>query len=108
MALSREQLQKLSDEVGSQRSLLICCAAYRVKKLDDFSNLTLKKIPLAVMSKCEWGKDDYSLEIKALPDAPKESAEELVTIVKELPTSKRQARKTLAQQPMLFGMEDDE
>ena len=106
--LSREQLQKLSDEVGSQRSLLICCAAYRVKKLDDFPNLTLKKIPLAVMSKCEWGKDDYSLEIKALPDAPKESAEELVTIVKELPTSKRQARKTLAQQPMLFGMEDDE
>ena len=106
--LSREQLQKLSDEVGSQRSLLICCAAYRVKKLDDFPNLTLKKIPLAVMSKCEWGKDDYSLEIKALPDAPKESAEELVTIVKELPKSKRQARKTLAQQPMLFGMEDDE
>lgn len=68
--LSREQLQKLSDEVGSQRSLLICCAAYRVKKLDDFPNLTLKKIPLAVMSKCEWGKDYYSLEIKALPDAP--------------------------------------
>ncbi|MFN8741845.1 MAG: site-specific DNA-methyltransferase [Pirellula sp.] len=106
--LSREQLQKLSDEVGSQRSLLICCAAYRVKKLDDFPNLTLKKIPLAVMSKCEWGKDDYSLEIKALPDAPKESTEELVTIVKELPKSKRQARKTLAQQPMLFGMEDDQ
>jgi adenine-specific DNA-methyltransferase len=26
--ISREQLQKLSDEVGSQRSLLICCAAY--------------------------------------------------------------------------------
>lgn len=106
--LSREQLQKLSDEVGSQRSLLICCAAYRVKKLDDFPNLTLKKIPLAVMSKCEWGKDDYSLEIKALPDAPKESAEELVTIVKELPKSKRQARKTLAQQPMLFSVEDDQ
>lgn len=106
--LSREQLQKLSDEVGSQRSLLICCAAYRVKKLDDFPNLTLKKIPLAVMSKCEWGKDDYSLEIKALPDAPKDSAEELVTIVKDLPKSKRQARKTLAQQPMLFSVEDDQ
>ena len=43
-----------------------------------------------------------------IPDAPKESAEELVTIVKELPTSKRQARKTLAQQPMLLGMEDDQ
>nr|MCU0721469.1 hypothetical protein [Pirellula sp.] len=45
---------------------------------------------------------------QSLPDAPKESAEELVTIVKELPKSKRQARKTLAQQPMLFSVEDDQ
>jgi adenine-specific DNA-methyltransferase len=104
--LSREQLQKLSDEVGSQRSLLICCAAFRVKKLDDFPNLTLKKIPLAVMSKCEWGKDDYSLEIKALPDAPEQQSAELVEITKDLPKTKRKARKAVAQQSMLFTSED--
>ena len=58
---------KLSDEVGPSRSLVIYCCAFRVRNLDDFPNLTLKKIPKAVLSKCEWGKDDYSLEIKNLP-----------------------------------------
>ena len=42
------------------------CSAFRVKNVDDFSNLTVKKIPKAVMSRCEWGKDDYSREIKNL------------------------------------------
>ena len=37
---------------------------------DAFANLTIKKIPKAVLHKCEWGHDDYSLEIKNLPAAP--------------------------------------
>jgi adenine-specific DNA-methyltransferase len=65
--LTREQLQKLSDEVGEGRSLLIMCGAFRVKNLDEFPNLTVKKIPKAVLNRCEWGKDDYSLEIQNLP-----------------------------------------
>jgi len=65
--LTREQLQKLSDEVGESRSLLVMCGAFRVKNLDEFPNLTVKKIPKAVLSRCEWGHDDYSLEIAALP-----------------------------------------
>jgi len=48
---------------------LICCGAFRIKNVEDFPNLTLKKIPRAVMDKCEWGKDDYSLEIQSLPVA---------------------------------------
>jgi len=64
--LTREQFQRLSDEVGEGRSLLVMCGAFRVKNLDDFPNLTIKKIPKAVMNRCEWGKDDYSLEIKNL------------------------------------------
>jgi adenine-specific DNA-methyltransferase len=70
--LSREQLQKLSDEVGPQRSLLVCCSAFRCKP-DAFSNLTLTKIPQAVLERCEWGKDDYSLNVANLPQmAPAE------------------------------------
>jgi len=68
--LTREQLQKLSDEVGENRSLLICCSAFRVKDVSQFPNLTIKKIPKMVLNRCEWGRDDYSLEIKNLPDAP--------------------------------------
>ncbi len=64
--LSREQLQKLSDEVGPDHSLLICCCAFRTKP-DAFPNLTLTKIPQAVLHRCEWGKDDYSLNVANLP-----------------------------------------
>lgn len=74
--LSADQLQKLSDEVGPERSLLVCCGAFRAKDLAQFQNLTVKKIPKAVLNRCEWGKDDYSLEIQNLPQAPETEPEE--------------------------------
>jgi adenine-specific DNA-methyltransferase len=64
--LSREILQKISDEVGTKRTLLICCKAYRAGE-NEFPNLTLKKIPNAVLGRCEWDTDDYSLQIQNLP-----------------------------------------
>ena len=64
--LTRDHLAALSEEVGSKRSLLVCCAAFR-GKADAFPNLTLKKIPLAVLQKCEWGHDDYSLNVPTCP-----------------------------------------
>ncbi|MFQ5752317.1 MAG: DNA methyltransferase, partial [bacterium] len=68
--LTRDQLQKLSDEVGEKRSLLVFCSAFRIRRVEDFPNLTIKKIPKAVLNRCEWGRDDYSLEIKELPQKP--------------------------------------
>jgi adenine-specific DNA-methyltransferase len=67
--LSHEQLQVLSDEVGEERSLLVMCSAFR-GKADRYSNLTIKKIPKTVLTRCEWGHDDYSLKIENLPKAP--------------------------------------
>ena len=65
--LTRDQIQRLHDEVGPNRSLLVMCSAYRIKDPDEFPNLTLKKIPRAVLDRCEWGEDDYSLKIRNLP-----------------------------------------
>ena len=45
------------------------CSAFRGKP-DRYPNLTIKKIPKAVLSRCEWGKDDYSLRVENLPKAP--------------------------------------
>ncbi len=64
--LSVAQLQALSEEVGSERSLLVCCGAFRCKA-DRFPNLTIKKIPKMVLSRCEWAHDDYSLNVENLP-----------------------------------------
>ena len=68
-SLKHEQLQQLSDEVGPDRSLLVVCTSFRGSK-EGYANLTVKKIPKAVLNRCEWGKDDYSLRVENLPDAP--------------------------------------
>lgn len=70
--LTEDQLVALSEEVGNDRTLLVCCAAYKASAAmlnDKLSNLTVKKMPNALLSKCEWGKDDYSLNITNLPAA---------------------------------------
>jgi adenine-specific DNA-methyltransferase len=72
--LSAAQLHALSEEVGKDRSLLVLCMAFRGKA--EFDNLTVKKIPQKVLSKCEWGHDDYSLQVQNLPQAPKEEKEQ--------------------------------
>lgn len=75
-SLSVEQLQVLSDEVGAGRSLLICCSAWRGITADQaaerFPNLSLKKIPKMILKRCEWGHDDYSLNVANLPMAEEE------------------------------------
>lgn len=66
-ALNHEQLLDLSEEVGPDRTLLVSAMAFRGTREQDYPNLTLQKIPNQVLSRCEWGKDDYSLKVENLP-----------------------------------------
>lgn len=70
-SLTHQQLAAISGEVGEERTLLVCCKAFRANA-DAFPNLTIKKIPQAVLRKCEWGHDDYSLNVANLPEAPRD------------------------------------
>ncbi len=97
--LSREQLAKLSDAVGADRSLLVCCGAYRAKA-DAFPNLELQKIPQTVLNRCEWGKDDYSLNVANLPISSSQPEPEPVAASRN---GKSQERKDNDRQPVLFG-----
>lgn len=74
-AQSLEQLKTLSESVGQDRSLLICCPAFESAHAEAFPNLTLRKIPNAILNSCEWGHDDYSLQIANLPIAEEEDWE---------------------------------
>jgi adenine-specific DNA-methyltransferase len=65
-AITHGMMAALSNDVGPDRHLLICCKAYSGKP-DTFENLTIRKIPHAILSNCEWRRDDYSLRIAALP-----------------------------------------
>jgi adenine-specific DNA-methyltransferase len=102
--LTREMLAKLSDEVGEDRSLLICCGAFR-SGATEYTNLTLKKIPKTVMSRCEWGKDDYSLQIAALPKAEKVDDDSPPPTLP--PGEQRKQRKARVTEPSLFGGSDE-
>lgn len=103
-SLTHDQLRAISDEVGADRTLLICCKAFQGTNADNFANLTIRKIPGAILDRCEWGKDDYSLKIEALPLIEEESVPEEEPEVAAKPS--RRPRK-VDDTPSLFDAEDD-
>lgn len=106
-SLSAEQLQVLSDDVGPEQSLLVCCSAFRgvtaAKATERWPNLTLKKIPRMVLARCEWGQDDYSLNVANLPMAQIEKAEPAATGERIKKTKSKKAAHASAGQGGLFG-----
>ena len=95
-SLTPDQLSALSDEVGPERTLLVLCTAFR-GKADRYPNLTVKKIPKQVLTRCEWGHDDYSLQVENLPEAPPALAPE--------PSTDRKGVKSSPGQQGLFDEE---
>lgn len=93
--LCAEQLQALSEEVGAEQTLLVCCSAFHgvtaAKAAERWPNLTLKKIPKMVLARCEWGHDDYSLNVANLPMAAPESAAPAVSEGKKAKVDARTA-----------------
>ncbi|OBS08228.1 site-specific DNA-methyltransferase [Acidihalobacter prosperus] len=110
--LSAEQLQALSDEVGAERSLLICCSAFRgvsaAQAADRWANLTLKKIPKMVLDRCEWGHDDYSLNVANLPMAEVEQEDRTTTVDNAEPTKGKKASVADVAQVDLFDQSSGE
>ncbi|WP_462390919.1 site-specific DNA-methyltransferase [Acidovorax sp. Q11] len=110
--LSAEQLQSLSDEVGSDQSLLVCCGAFHgitaAKASERWPNLTLKKIPKMVLARCEWGHDDYSLNVANLPIAETtEPAEEHEPATGAATRKTKKSAATNAGQGGLFGENEE-
>lgn len=62
LSMQEESLGKLAAEVGSD-NLLICCSAFIGNKTA-YPNITVKKIPAAILKKCEWGREGYPLNLK--------------------------------------------
>lgn len=58
-------LETIADQMGSRETLLICCTAFLCRE-EDYPQITLKRIPAAVLARCEFGRDDYSLQVSQL------------------------------------------
>jgi adenine-specific DNA-methyltransferase len=58
-----EYLDSIHDEMQPEESLLVCCKSFQDACLDRYDNITVKKIPNMLLGRCEFGKEDYSLNV---------------------------------------------
>jgi adenine-specific DNA-methyltransferase len=62
-----EHLDRIQEEMKPDESLLICCTSFDDACRKQYSNINVKKIPQMLLGKCEFGKEDYSLNIVNAP-----------------------------------------
>lgn len=62
MNVEEQLLAEMSQALGDG-NLLICCGAFTGNKMT-YDNITVKKIPQAILKKCQWGSAGYPLPIR--------------------------------------------
>ena len=65
--LTPEHLDRIHEEMQPGESLLICCKSHFDGADGKYDSITVKKIPSMLLGKCEFGRDDYSLNIVDMP-----------------------------------------
>ena len=65
--LTVESLDAISETMQEDESLLICCTAFQKECTNHAKNIAVKKIPQMLLGRCEFNKDDYSLNIIDMP-----------------------------------------
>lgn len=61
--VTTDLIDKIHDEMQEEETLLVCAKSFHKACESAYSNITIKKIPQVLLGKCEFGKDDYSLNI---------------------------------------------
>lgn len=93
-----EKLDQIHEEMQPDESLLICCKKFSKACENRYTNITIKKIPQMLLGKCEFGKEDYSLNIITMPKD--ENEEEFV------PTGPPKSKVKKSDEPNLFSEND--
>ena len=82
-----EGLAAIAEQMKESETLLVCCTAFQKECRNAFPNITIKKIPQMLLGRCEFNKDDYSLNIVELPTIEEEFDEEVEEAVEEVATT---------------------
>ena len=99
-----EFLDKIHDELKSDESLLICCKSFSKACDTRHTNITVRKIPNMLLGRCEFGREDYSLNIVNMP--VDDNSPDFVPVgPKETGKNKRKSKPN--KQKSLFGEEYD-
>lgn len=62
-----EAIDRIKEEMQPNETLMICCKSFQKECKGKSANITIKKIPLILLGRCEYGKEDYSLNIVNMP-----------------------------------------
>ena len=74
--LTANMLDSLAKEVDAFERLLICVPAFDVGLNKRYDNIIVRKIPQSVLDKCEYGVDNYNLNIVEVPECDEEEWED--------------------------------
>lgn len=69
-------LDGIFQELGEFERLLVCAPAFDVGLNRRYENITVRKIPDSVLKKCEYGVDNYNLNIVNPPELDEEEWED--------------------------------
>jgi adenine-specific DNA-methyltransferase len=98
-----EYLDSIHEEMLPDESLLICCKSFQEACQDRYANITVKKIPNMLLGRCEFGKEDYSLNIANELQSDTETVDEQEQAADK--KGKAGKKKGLSNQPTLFDKE---
>ena len=62
-AVTPEYLDYIASELGGDEYLLICTESYSNDCENRYPNITIKPIPQTILKRCEYGRDNYDLNV---------------------------------------------
>lgn len=74
--LTAKKLDEIAEEVSDFEHLLICAPAFDLGLNKRYGNIEIRKIPMTVLEKCEYGVDNYNLNIINPPTFDEEEFED--------------------------------
>lgn len=74
--IDSKMLDSISSDLGMMETLLVCAPAFDVGLDKRYDNIQVKKIPQSVLDKCEYGVDNYNLNVVDVPIIDEEEWED--------------------------------
>lgn len=74
--LDAKMLDSIAADLSAMESLLICTPAFDIGLDKRYDNIQVKKIPKSVLDKCEYGVDNYNLNVVDIPIIDEEEWED--------------------------------
>lgn len=74
--MDSKMIDSISSDLGDMETLLVCAPAFDIGLDKRYDNIQVKKIPQSVLDKCEYGVDNYNLNVVDIPIIDEEEWED--------------------------------